>query len=358
MKLASEAFFDKIKKQHKEQKPFVIYNKPNINKISGLLQLTNDVFYTEKYTKEGFVFVPFSNSEKSILIPRENSQAMECGHNFSNEEQQLDGVLLKKESLKEKKHMALVENAVSTIKQTALQKVVLSRTKEIELPTFNFILVFKKLVQKYPNAFCYVWYHPEIGLWLGATPEVLLVAEDRAFKTMALAGTQKYNGKMDVEWGDKEKTEQELVTESILENLKKICPKIEVSEVKTIKAGPLLHLKTDIRGKANTGNIGDIVACLHPTPAVCGLPTELAKDFILKEEGYNRAYYTGFLGELNFKEDTKKITSLFVNLRCMQYTEGKLIIYVGGGITKDSDAQLEWLETENKSRTMLDALLK
>ena len=80
-------------------------------------------------------------------------------------------------------------------------------------------------------------------------------------------------------------------------------------------------------------NIGDIIKTLHPTPAVCGLPRNLAKDFILQNEDYHRSYYTGFLGELNFKNQQ---SSLFVNLRCMEISGETASIYVGGGITKES----------------------
>tara|TARA_R110002050_G_scaffold282950_1_gene431081 strand:- start:217 stop:594 length:378 start_codon:yes stop_codon:yes gene_type:complete len=121
-------------------------------------------------------------------------------------------------------------------------------------------------------------------------------------------------------------------------------------------------------------NINPIVKALHPTPAVCGLPKKTTKEFILKNENYNRAYYTGFLGELNFKEETsrsgnqrnkenqvyktiKNTTSLYVNLRCMQLEDTKAYIYVGGGITQDSDPNKEWEETVAKSNTMLSVVV-
>ena len=105
---------------------------------------------------------------------------------------------------------------------------------------------------------------------------------------------------------------------------------------------------------------------MHPTPAVCGLPKEAAKAFILENENYNREFYTGFLGELNFEAQlkprsgkrnienrayaiTKTSTQLYVNLRCMQLDGNNASIYVGGGITESSDAESEWHETVSKS---------
>ncbi len=93
---------------------------------------------------------------------------------------------------------------------------------------------------------------------------------------------------------------------------------------------------------------------LHPTPAVCGLPKEAAKQFILENESYHRKFYTGFLGELNidFKTFKKEYSDLFVNLRCMDIENNAATLYVGCGITKDSIPEMEFMETVNKSMTI------
>ena len=124
----------------------------------------------------------------------------------------------------------------------------------------------------------------------------------------------------------------------------------------------------------NGAGLGEIILALHPTPAVCGLPKELAKDFILRNEKHKRQYYTGFLGELNFKEEIirpstrknqenrayrtlKNRTSLYVNLRCMEIRGNRVSIFVGGGITKESVPEMEWEETKDKTRTMLNIIM-
>ena len=97
-----------------------------------------------------------------------------------------------------------------------------------------------------------------------------------------------------------------------------------------------------------------MIRILHPTPAVCGFSREIAREFIIENENYNRSFYTGFLGELNlqnFNKDKKK-SALFVNLRCMKIENNKVSIFVGGGITKGSNAEKEWQETVFKSKTM------
>ncbi len=108
----------------------------------------------------------------------------------------------------------------------------------------------------------------------------------------------------------------------------------------------------------------DVVNALHPTSAVCGMPLQEARNFILENEKYNRKYYSGFLGEFQIQEQT----DLFVNLRCCEFVNNdinvndniknqcKAYIYVGCGITKDSQADKEFIETENKAKTILSVL--
>ena len=275
-------------------------------------------------------------------------------------------------------HLRLVTSALAKLKAGDMQKVVLSRQEMVPLKSSDPVSIFIDLLHGYPDAFVYCWYHPSTGIWLGATPETLIKTEGLNFKTMALAGTQKFKGEMNVTWGEKEILEQEYVTTSILDDLKdtELTEDINVSETYTSRAGGVLHLKTDISGKLKCGDgLGAIIRSLHPTPAVCGLPKEKSRNYILEEESFDREFYTGFLGELNFQEKLsrsrtrrntenlaysaiRKKTALFVNLRCMKLEEDKAIIFVGGGITKDSNPEDEYLETVNKAQTMKKVLIK
>jgi len=217
----------------------------------------------------------------------------------------------------------------------------------VEVDSFSITKTFSNMMSKYINAFVYVWFHPKIGLWMGATPEKLVSIENNQFKTMALAGTQPYT--KNVKWNTKEIIEQELVTTYITSKLESIHLDFNVSKPYTVKAGALAHIRTDITGSFNFKNdLASILKIMHPTPAVCGMPKQIAKEFILDNENYNREYYTGFLGELNLDNNSH----LFVNLRCMQVLKTKILIYVGGGITMDSNAEKEWQETVEKSKIM------
>ena len=121
------------------------------------------------------------------------------------------------------------------------------------------------------------------------------------------------------------------------------------------KAGSLYHIKTKIKGafdKKET-SLAQITTVLHPTPAVCGTPRDAAFAIIQELEGYNREFYTGFLGPLDLQNNTAQ---LYVNLRCMKISPAMAMLYVGGGITLDSMPQDEWQETKNKMATMLSVL--
>jgi isochorismate synthase len=211
-------------------------------------------------------------------------------------------------------------------------------------------------LQSYTSAFVYVWYHPKVGLWFGATPETLLQIENDVFKTMSLAGTQVFEENENPVWKTKELEEQQLVTDFISNQLKNIATNLEIDKTETIKAGNLLHLRTKVTGKLTIKNhqLKTLVRALHPTPAVCGLPRNIAKNFINQNENYDREFYTGFLGEINMGNSVLSTmnSNLFVNLRCMKVDKNIVSIYVGGGITKDSNAKKEWEETVSKSKTM------
>lgn len=369
--MTSEDLFESIHDYFNDALPFVIYRKPNATHVNVVFQNNDTIYRTSSFTESGFVFAPFDSSQEAVLIPVNKSEQFLVA--FQAEENRIIPKTYASSNKNKQLHVNLVQSGIDAIKNNHFQKVVLSRSEHIQLSETNFIEIFKHLLNAHPTAFVYCWYHPKVGLWLGATPETLLKTEGNRFSTMALAGTQKFKASLDVVWKDKEKEEQQIVTQYVVDSLKPSVEHLNISEVSTIKAGSLLHLQTKISGIFKALNLKQILEGLHPTPAVCGFPKEKAKQFILENENYDRAYYTGFLGELNLKEKSsrntnrrnvennayasiKTVTNLFVNLRCMQISNGNSIVYVGGGITKDSNAEAEWEETVNKSHTIKNSL--
>lgn len=351
-----ENFFIKIEEIYLSKKPFVVYRKPNEQIIFAYMQTTDELFELDSFKQTGFIFAPFENNEKRVIFPIEKSVIFSVKINndivigTSNSLKKLS--IVSDEKLKEK-HIALVEKGVEYIKNKNAQKIVLSRKEKIEYTDFDVVHTLKKMLDTYKNAFVYLWYHPKVGLWMGATPERLINITKNQFKTMALAGTQKYIGTTNVIWEQKEKQEQQFVTDFILENLKTTVAITKVSEPYTVKAGNLVHIRTDIFGKLKSLDLlENLINSLHPTPAVCGLPKKVATKFILENEVYSRAYYSGYLGELNVDNST----NLFVNLRCMNIDKKCINLFVGGGITIDSNPVKEWEETVSKAQIMKSIL--
>lgn len=245
------------------------------------------------------------------------------------------------------------------------EKIVLSRTMQLPLPSgFSVGALFGAACEAYPDAFVYLCHTPLTGTWFGSSPELLLSGENDSWQTVALAGTRrikdselgwdaKVEGKKHADWDAKNIREQQVVT-AYLEKQLRIKNLIgSISEPYTVRAGQLMHIKTDFRFQMpEQGRVGDLLDFLHPTPAVCGYPKTEACRLILAHEGYDRAYYSGFAGPLS--QEGK--TVLYVNLRCASLTGKGLVLYAGGGLMPDSELKSEWEETEVKLQTLLSLI--
>lgn len=236
-----------------------------------------------------------------------------------------------------------------------IKKAILSREFNIDKPKgFDPLDCFERLANDYQQTFVHFSHHPKSGMWMGATPELLLKKRDTELSIMALAGTQlRKNGEV-YHWREKEKEEHAMVGQHIEAVFEKYrCTLIKRDGPQVIESGRVAHLKTDYVYHENSGIVlKDLIAELHPTPAVGGLPVDKGVDCILEHEGYDRRYYCGFIGETDFSQRA----DLFINLRCMQIGEEKIAIYVGAGITAASDPQEEWEETVLKSKTMIEKI--
>jgi isochorismate synthase len=347
------SFFNKIIEIYKDQKPFVAYRKPNEELVSLLVQNNNKLIKLKDYNEQGFIFMPFNNNGVKVLFPLNESSTFHTKITQYNELSIRDNFVkissdVNFENYKEA-HIALVTKGLNFINEGKAKKVVLSRKETIEISHFNLVNSFKKMLKNYLNAFVYVWFHPKVGLWMGATPERLLNVKNNSFKTMALAGTQPFLGTTDVIWEKKEKQEQQFVTDFIIDSIKEKLNVKEIIGPYTIKAGSLVHLRTDIVGELlHLNMLEDLVTALHPTPAICGLPKSTALQFILDNENYARTYYSGYFGELNINNSTQ----LFVNLRCMHIINNKAELFIGGGITVGSIPEKEFEETVSKAQIM------
>ncbi|MDX5481955.1 MAG: chorismate-binding protein [Hymenobacteraceae bacterium] len=246
--------------------------------------------------------------------------------------------------------------AVEAIRNEEMEKVVLSRTDHKELPeSFSPVAALRDMLQEYPRAFVSLVSVPGTGTWMGASPEILVsINQEQVFHTVALAGTQPaVDNVADAIWRQKEIEEQAMVERYILNCFKSLRLR-EYTEIgpRTVIAGNLMHLRTDFKvdlKEVDFPRLGsDMLQLLHPTSAVCGLPKAPAQAFILEQEGYDRSYYSGYLGPVNSATGTH----IFVNLRCMELLQRHAILYAGAGITAESSPEKEWQETQHKMQTM------
>lgn len=207
--------------------------------------------------------------------------------------------------------------------------------------------LFDSLCRNYPDAFVYLFSTPESGTWIGATPEVLLENDGKELHTMALAGTHRDNDTDD--WDAKNRREHDVVTKYIMDCFTDsgLSPIADNPETKT--AGPVEHLMTRISVPASdTLDVLQLIDTLAPTPALCGMPRELAAETIAQQEHFERAFFGGYCGPWNGYDSF----SLFVTLRCAHIAPDRTVLYAGAGIMPESDPASEWAEIDRKLSTL------
>lgn len=315
----------------------------------------------------GFIFSPFLPDQKKVFFPADILYRFEDGSLTEGPTMNPDqtnsadsfslyhlAVDKKNENLDFKK---LVESGIAEIEAGTFEKIVPSRFKDISLNgKFEIITAFETLCQKHPNALVSLVSSPITGTWMGATPELLVSVVQQKFKTVALAGTLPYLPEINlksVAWTQKEIEEQALVCRYIINCFKKIrLREYEEHGPKTTVAGNLMHLKTEYEVDMQATNfpqLGSVMLkLLHPTSAVCGMPLEPSLAFLKNQEGYDRQYYSGYLGPVSIKKESH----IYVNLRCMQIFHDSVRLYAGAGVTADSVSETEWNETEMKMVTL------
>ncbi|MBK7148555.1 MAG: chorismate-binding protein [Bacteroidetes bacterium] len=253
-------------------------------------------------------------------------------------------------SATKKQFEELVKHIKGTIARGAYKKIVAARALVKQTPKqLHPVTLFHTLCKTYPSAFVSMVYTSQYGLWIGATPEILLEVKSNTYKTFALAGTMPAKSSAR-KWGSKELEEHKLVADYIQQSFRKLgAPKPHMELQESTKAGDLLHLRTTYvyTGLPKT-KWNEVVKVLHPTPAVAGLPKKKSIQFIKKQEQNDRGFYSGYLGPVNLGDEIH----LFVNLRCMQLFDNHYALYSGCGITASSVPSKEWKESELKMMTL------
>ncbi len=345
---------------------FAVWFNPRESELGLVIGDATDVKIFTRFDQlngeAGFVFAPFRiTPESPVILLRPKfwtSDFSEFGslnvgdfepfRQIKNQE--------KCNAISQEDYLLLIEKAVSDIRDGAFSKVIISRQIPFERKDTSLGHLFLQLHEKTPNAFTYLVNLPYAGIWMGATPEVLVKSDVERFETVSLAGTQvrKYDGE-EYYWSTKDIEEQAFVSRYMLDVFFNFdIHKYKTTGPETLESGKVAHLKTSFFfSKEKVENqLGNFVAELHPTPAVCGLPKDMAHQYIKDNEPYQRKYYTGYLGPWRLDGQV----SLFVNLRCMEITSDEYILYAGGGITARSVPEKEWDETNQKAKTLLSVI--
>jgi menaquinone-specific isochorismate synthase len=115
----------------------------------------------------------------------------------------------------------------------------------------------------------------------------------------------------------------------------------------------LIHLQTPITGELRDETTAfDLLAALHPTPAVGGFPAREAAEWIARNEPLERGWYTGTVGWIDANGDAE----MAVAIRCGVLTRARAYVFAGAGIVAASQADAEYAETAGKMGPVLRAL--
>lgn len=255
----------------------------------------------------------------------------------------------------------LVAECVERIREGSIQKVVLARdliaraAEPIDLRA-----VLDRLIEQYPMTWTYL-----VDGMIGATPELLVRVANGLVTSRVLAGTVS----VDPDYTDplakaahlarseKDLAEHEFAVASVAQALSPFCRAMNVPDAPSVLPLPnVLHLATDITGVADDDSSSlRLAAALHPSAAVCGTPTHLARDLIATIEGMDRGRYAGPVGWVDTRGDGEWAIALRGG-HCTPDRPEQIRLFAGAGIVADSDPASEVDETRAKFLPMLQAL--
>ncbi len=350
-------------------KNFAIFRLPHADTYTEIIQHKGEprrlASVGELNGQKGFVVAPFSatDDEPLLLIAPDEVKTSQLDTSLCKEENDIHDENERSSSLltdenerssslltdeNERSYYSVdFQNFHSRLVSGEFKKIVLARSAEVSHgDDVNTRRLFFKACMSYPRMFVALVSTKVTGTWLVATPEILLEGNGRDWHTMALAGTMTL-GKLN--WSEKNIAEQAYVTTYITECIERFTNDFQIEGPYSVRAGELVHLRTDFHFSIISDDaLGKIIATLHPTPAVCGIPKRETNDFIIANEHRPRRYYSGFMGPLGINGTTH----LYVSLRCMEILPHAYRLYAGGGILADSVEQQEWEETAEKMKTM------
>lgn len=272
------------------------------------------------------------------------------------------------------KFKSSVSTALELIQSNHFSKIVLADAVDVVLPLpFNLVNYLNNLRKRYPDCYVFSISNCKGQNFIGASPERLLSIHNHQLMTDALAGSAP-RGKTaaeDAEFADrllsseKERHEHRFVRDFIAERLSQLglipqlLPTPRLRQLSNIQ-----HLWTPIQTQL-TADIHplEIVAKLHPTPAVAGVPTTVAQEQIRRYETFDRSLYAAPLGWVDYQGNCEFIVGIRSALieseksSHVRPTSYRARLYAGAGIVAGSDPNKELAEIQLKLQALLKALL-
>lgn len=341
----------------------VLYRLPGERTYHQILQHTKPRIFSgleELHGCCGFVIAPFKCNTTTPIVLVEPDEMTEgiCP------QERPEGGWRKIEAYEAESRMHYHQSfkkAHAMLTAERVKKMVLARTLRVDIaPVLGYPnledssyqeylgKLFFKACRDYPECYIALWHTEATGCWITATPEVLLQQDNtstNSLHTIALAGTMPVSSPGP--WSEKNRREQAFVADYLEERLSFVACNIRRSATYSAHVGSIKHLRTDFRFTPFSNcDLANIVAHLHPTPAVCGTPQEIAREAIQHCEYSSRRYYAGFSGIFSLSPH------LFVSLRCMEVKPASVVLYAGGGLLKESEEEGEWVETKRKMAAM------
>ncbi|MHA7304885.1 isochorismate synthase [Arthrobacter sp. TMN-49] len=257
-----------------------------------------------------------------------------------------------------------VAKALTKFTADGLQKVVLARSRSTTLPEpLDMNELLGRLIRQNPSAYVFAAPLPHGRTLVGASPELLIRRTGTMALSNPLAGSVPRCADPVVDMANarkllesaKDLREHAIVVDMVAEVLTPLCKNLQVPAApELVRTGSMWHLSSKIAGRLKDPETTslDLAFALHPTPAVCGWPTQMACEVIEELEESNRGFYAGAVGWMDAAGDGEWA----VSIRCADVSNEEIRVHAGAGIVPGSVPELEFAETEAKFRTILAGL--
>ena len=235
-----------------------------------------------------------------------------------------------------------------------IEKVVMARRTDLSLAEkIDPVELLAALKSANRNCFGFMFEPARGSAFTGITPERLFRINHDKIESEAVSGTASFDDSIpgsgvagtELLSSDKNMREHGFVLSYVAEKLGELCDDIaEPSERTLLNLSNVSHIYSKLSGRLRAGlSVGDVVSCLHPTPAVCGISSENALRLIGELEPFHRGWYAGTVGVIGHD-----YSEMAVAIRSALVSDDKVSLFAGSGIVNGSTATQEGQELEYK----------